>query len=303
MTPLTELLQQGSTHAWLYLPSAVLLGALHGLEPGHSKTMMAAFIIAIRGTVLQAVLLGLAATVSHTAVVWAVALTGLYFGGQWDLAAIEPYLQMLSGGIVIAVALWMLLRTRREHLAEQAHSHEHAPGEAHEHHHHGHQHSHGHVHVYAQPNAGLRPIAHSAGQERTFELLAPGYQDAHERAHADDIRRRFGDRPVTTGQIIVFGLTGGLIPCPASITVLVLCLQFKQFTLGVGLVLAFSLGLALTMVSVGALAAVSARQLGSRITQRWSGVGDWVRRAPYISSALIIGIGIYLFCAGAMALN
>lgn len=51
--------------------------SLHGLEPGHSKTMMAAFITAIRGTVLQATFLGLSATVSHTAVVWAVALSGL----------------------------------------------------------------------------------------------------------------------------------------------------------------------------------------------------------------------------------
>jgi lysylphosphatidylglycerol synthetase-like protein (DUF2156 family) len=82
MTPFTELLQQGTTHAWLFVPSAVLLGALHGLEPGHSKTMMAAFIIAIQGTVLQAVLLGLSATLSHTAVVWAIAVGGQYFGQQ-----------------------------------------------------------------------------------------------------------------------------------------------------------------------------------------------------------------------------
>ena len=51
-------------------------------------------------------------------------------------------------------------------------------------------------------------------------LLVPGFQDAHERAHANDIRRRFASRHVTTGQIIGFGITGGLIPCPAAITVL-----------------------------------------------------------------------------------
>ncbi|HDK9765593.1 TPA: hypothetical protein PVS90_000395 [Escherichia coli] len=41
MTEFTTLLQQGN--AWFFIPSAILLGALHGLEPGHSKTMMAAF--------------------------------------------------------------------------------------------------------------------------------------------------------------------------------------------------------------------------------------------------------------------
>ncbi len=72
MNDFTSLLQQGN--AWLFIPSAILLGALHGLEPGHSKTMMAAFIVAVRGTLKQAVLLGLAATVSHTAVVWLIAM-------------------------------------------------------------------------------------------------------------------------------------------------------------------------------------------------------------------------------------
>ena len=71
MPSFTDLLAQGAGHAWLFIPSAILLGALHGLEPGHSKPMMAAFIVAIRGSVLQAMLLGLAATLSHTLVVWA----------------------------------------------------------------------------------------------------------------------------------------------------------------------------------------------------------------------------------------
>ena len=86
MNEFVQLLQQGNSGFWWFIPSAIALGALHGLEPGHSKTMVAAFIIAVRGTVGQAVLLGLAATLSHTAIVWAVAMGGLYFGGHWDAA-------------------------------------------------------------------------------------------------------------------------------------------------------------------------------------------------------------------------
>jgi nickel/cobalt exporter len=59
-----------------------LLGALHGLEPGHSKTMMAAFIVAIRGTIAQAVLLGLSAAISHSFLVWLIAAAGMYYGNQ-----------------------------------------------------------------------------------------------------------------------------------------------------------------------------------------------------------------------------
>src|SRR3546814_16841737 len=100
------LLQQGTAHAWLFILSAILLGALHGLEPGHSKTMMAAFIVAIRGTVGQAVLLGLAATVSHTVVVWTIALGGMYLWRGIDAQSFEPYLQLFSEATIIAIATW-----------------------------------------------------------------------------------------------------------------------------------------------------------------------------------------------------
>ena len=114
MTPLTDLLQQGATHAWLFVPTAILLGALHGLEPGHSKTMMAAFVIAIRGTVKQAVLLGLSATLSHTVIVWVIALGGLYLWRGLAPETLEPYLQVASAVIIIGMGGWMLWRTRRE---------------------------------------------------------------------------------------------------------------------------------------------------------------------------------------------
>jgi nickel/cobalt exporter len=126
MTDLSHLLQQSSAHAWLFVPSAILLGALHGLEPGHSKTMMAAFIIAVRGTVLQAVLLGLSATISHTAIVWAIALAGLYFGQELSGDRSEAYLQLVSAIIIVCIAGWMVWRTWRD----QHHTHDH------DHHHH-----------------------------------------------------------------------------------------------------------------------------------------------------------------------
>ena len=129
MTSLADLLQHGATNAWLFVPTAILLGALHGLEPGHSKTMMAAFIIAIRGTVRQAVLLGLCATFSHTLIVWLIALGGLYLWRDIAPATFEPYLQVVSAAIIIGMGAWMLWRTRREQsliaVAEHDHHHHH----------------------------------------------------------------------------------------------------------------------------------------------------------------------------------
>lgn len=384
MPSFAELIQQSAAHAWLFIPSAILLGALHGLEPGHSKTMMAAFIVAIRGSMTQAVLLGLAATVSHTLVVWAIALGGLYLWQGIDAETFEPYFQLASAAIIIGIALWMLWRTWKDRQRAQAAAGDHVHG----HHHHDHDHDHAHArdrhdhchhgenirridtghgvvaveihedgvpprwrirtergHAWAARDVTLvteRPdgtrqgftfadrggylesieeipephefmVRVSLGHDghihdydlsfieghghdhlheelRGLEVATDGYQDAHELAHANDIRRQFADRNVTIWQIVMFGLTGGLIPCPAAITVLLLCLQLKEFTLAFVLVLCFSIGLAITLVTVGAAAALSVRHA----TRRWSWFSTVARRAPYLSGLIIIAVGIYI---------
>jgi len=261
MPSIVETLQHGSGNMWLLLPAAMLLGALHGLEPGHSKTMMAAFIIAIRGSVGQAVLLGLAATVSHTLIVWLVALAGLHFGQQFSPEASEPYFQIASAFAIAGVAVWMILRTRA------------AQGHVQAYHHQDHDDHHPHDHH--------------------------GHEDAHARAHAEDVRRRIAGGPVTNWEIATIGLTGGLIPCPAAITVLLICLELRQFSLGIGLVLGFSIGLAVTLVTVGVLAALSVHH----VARRWSGFGELARRAPYASGAVILCVALYIGIQGALALG
>ncbi|CAN5210817.1 Ni(II)/Co(II) efflux transporter permease subunit NcrC [soil metagenome] len=365
MTSLADLLAQGAGHAWLFVPSALLLGALHGLEPGHSKTMMAAFIVAVRGTVWQAILLGLSATASHTAIVWIIGLAGLYFGRNLDLDTAEPWFQLASAAIIVAVALWMVWRTWREGRAaanEQDHDH----GHAHDHDDEVRRIDTGHgvvalaifedgvppcfritaergrppraseltvtttrpdgavqTFAFADKGAFLESVetipephafdarlsiahgSHSHDFDVVFaehdhghghdhgglDVSDPGYQDAHERAHANDIKQRFAGRDVTTGQILLFGLTGGLIPCPAAITVLLLCLQLKQVALGATLVLCFSIGLAITMVTVGVVAALGMRHAEKRFG---SAFATLARRAPYASGALITIVGLIL---------
>ena len=305
MTDLHTLLLGGN--AWLFIPSAILLGALHGLEPGHSKTMMAAFIVAVRGTLMQAVLLGLSATVSHTAIVWLIALGGMYFGQQWSAEASEPWMQVISAVLIIGVAVWMLWRTSQDKAAcfhdhgddaghaHDDHGHVHADAHgtrAHEAHAHDHGHPHGHAHGAHDATCGH---AHA-----TTAVVAGAGDDAHAREHADQIQRRFAGREVTTGQIVMFGLTGGLIPCPASITVLLLCLQLKRIALGATLVLGFSIGLALTMVASGVIAALSVKHLSKRMSGgRFS---ELAAKAPYFSGVLILIVGVYVGYRGLHAL-
>ncbi|MFV9791175.1 nickel/cobalt efflux protein RcnA [Salmonella enterica] len=282
MGEFSTLLQQGN--GWFFIPSAILLGILHGLEPGHSKTMMAAFIIAIKGTVKQAVMLGLAATLSHTAIVWLIALGGMYLSRAFTAQSVEPWLQLISAIIILSTACWMFWRTWRGEQQWLAgnHHHDHDHGHDHDHDHDpDHDHDHDPDHDHDHDNHGH---IHPEG------ATSKAYQDAHERAHAADIQRRFDGQTVTNGQILLFGLTGGLIPCPAAITVLLICIQLKAFTLGATMVLSFSLGLALTLVTVGVGAAISVQQAA----KRWSGFSTLARRAPYFSSILIGLVGVYM---------
>lgn len=93
---------------------------------------------------------------------------------------------------------------------------------------------------------------------------------------------------------MLFGLVGGLIPCPAAITVLQICLQLKEIPLGATLVLCFSIGLAITLVTVGAAAALSVRHASQRLP--W--LSKVAARAPYASGALIILVGLYVLVQG-----
>ncbi|MDM2735773.1 nickel/cobalt efflux protein RcnA [Citrobacter sp. Ct235] len=299
MGEFSTLLQQGN--AWFFIPSAILLGVLHGLEPGHSKTMMAAFIIAIKGTIKQAVMLGLAATLSHTAVVWLIALGGMYISRAFTAESVEPWLQLISAFIILGTATWMFWRTwqgERNWLTDMQHDdHAHAPHHDHDHDHHHDHHAHDH-HDHHDHAHHDREHQHDHNVLAELSEGSKAWQDAHERAHASDIQRRFHGKEVTNGQILLFGLTGGLIPCPAAITVLLICIQLKAFTLGATMVLCFSLGLAITLVVVGVGAAVSVHQ----VAKRWSGFNALARKAPYFSSLLIGLVGLYMGIHGYMGI-
>lgn len=369
MTDLSEALTHGSTNLWVFVPTAILLGALHGLEPGHSKTMMAAFIVAVRGTIWQAVLLGLSAAFSHSLIIWALAAFALRFGSQWNAETTEPYFQLASAVIIIGMALWMFWRTRRDTKAAANQ----------EHHAHGHDDAkrintgHGIIDLTVfetgvppvfrlafseggksflpsadsvsietvRPDGGRQDFAfvakdgflesttdipephefdltitvshgghshtygaefreHDHGHHHDFEGSSEAeFQDAHEAAHALDIQKRFANREVTTPQIVLFGLTGGLMPCPAAFTVLIVCMQVKQYALGFGLVAAFSFGLAITMVTVGAVAAWSIRHA----EKKFRGFGNMMRRAPYFSCVLLLILAAYMGWHGVQGLQ
>jgi ABC-type nickel/cobalt efflux system permease component RcnA len=243
MPDIVLLIQSSAAHAWLYLPVAIALGAFHALEPGHAKSLMAAYIVAIRGTTSQAVTLGISAAVGHTIIVWALAIAALAFGQRYIVDEAELWLTALSGVLIVLLAIRMFWALRRSHCHHHdGHSHDHAY-----HHHHGHSHS-------------------------------PASVSGH----------------VTTGQIIWFGFTGGLMPCPAALAVLLICIQLKAFALGVAMVAAFSIGVGATLIAIGLVVVWSS----GRLARAWPGFDRAVARLPYVSAGLVLIVSLIMTAAG-----
>jgi nickel/cobalt exporter len=253
MPDIAHVVQQGVHNPWLFLPAAVLLGALHALEPGHSKSMMAAYIIAVRGSVAQAIVLGVSAAIGHTLVIWGLALTGLWLGDKLIIDKAEPWLELATGLLIIALGARIIVLLSRPH--------EHDHGIA------GHDHQHDHDHDHDHDD---------------------------EQAQALDLRRRLGGRAVTTAEVAWFGLSAGLLPCPAAFAVLLVCLQMKAFTLGVALVAAFSIGLAITLVGIGVAAAWTA----NKASRHLDGFDAWAHRLPYVSAAIVMVVGAAISLRG-----
>jgi len=120
--------------AVLALLVAVGLGAAHALAPGHGKTVMAAYLVGLRGSLRQAATIGATVTLTHTA---GVLLLGLVLSTTRAVASerVYPWLGLGSGLLLTGVGVGLLLRARPGHRHHHDHDHR-----GHDHDHRGHDH-------------------------------------------------------------------------------------------------------------------------------------------------------------------
>jgi ABC-type nickel/cobalt efflux system permease component RcnA len=239
---------------------AVALGAFHALEPGHGKTVVAAYLVGSRGTARHALILGLVVTASHTAGVYLLGGVTFYASQHVVPERLYPWLS-LGSGLTIAV-LGAALFLRRCRVPDSGHGH-------HGHHHHGHHHGHPHEHDPAHEHDHTHPHEHE-----------------HAHAHGDDHRHE----PVSLRALVALGVSGGIIPCPAALVVLLSALSMHRVGFGLVLIVAFSVGLAAVLVAIGILIVYA-----GRVMSRFREDGPWIRRwLPLTSSAVmtLLGLGI-----------
>ena len=251
----TELMatkQLGFGIALLTLAVAVGLGAFHALEPGHGKTLVAAYLVGSRGTMKHAFLLGLIVTAAHTAGVYLLGAVTLYASQYVVPERLYPWLGVASGVLIAGLGGVLLVR---RYLGKDAISNHH-------HHHHGNH-------------------AHNAEHPHHHSHHHHSHDDGHTHLH------HAADEKVSLRELLILGISGGIIPCPAALVVLLSAVSMQRIGFGLLLIVAFSVGLAAVLIAIGLLM-VYARDFMSRFQANGRLFTRWL---PLASSTIITLFG------------
>jgi nickel/cobalt transporter (NicO) family protein len=302
---LSDILAKGSGDPLVVIGAlllAIALGALHALEPGHGKTLLAVSLVGARATTRQAVILATALTFAHTAGV--LVLGAVVLGAtRWIVPEqIYPWITLGSGLFITVLgarAVAREVRRRLPHAHAHAHAHPHAQPHAHDHvhapgddHHAAHHHVHGPVpdHVHAARAFAQFHAEHAHDGEHTHDH-ANLDDEAHARAHAIP-----GTAPLTFRSAVIAAASGNVAPCPAALVVLLAAIALHQVGYGLALIVAFSIGLAAVLTVLGVAVVRSAAWLVSR--PRFDAVA---RFAPLVTACVIALVGAVMVAQGFVA--
>lgn len=246
-----------SSRGLIAIAGSFVWGATHALSPGHGKTIVGAYLVGARATAQQALFLGLSTTITHTTGVFVLGLITLFASHFILPEQLYPWLSFLSGLMVVAIGLNLFMsRLRSVQFRKLPWGHSHANHQGNGNHSHDHHHDHDHHHSH-------------------------GYH------HHDHLPPGTDGSPVTWCSLLALGISGGLVPCPAAMVLLLSTVALGHIGFGLVLVSAFSLGLAGVLTGLGLLL-VSAKRLFERLPTK----GRLLRVLPTVSALFVVLIGL-----------
>ncbi|MYA79166.1 MAG: high frequency lysogenization protein HflD [Acidobacteriia bacterium] len=251
-----------------------LAGAAHALSPGHGKAVVAAYLAGSRGTIGDAVYLGTVVTITHTAGVFALGLVALYASQHLLVDRLLVWLSFMSGLLIVLIGGWLFWsrwQAFRSGNSAEEHQHRNWPlGKPH-------SHSHGHDHHHEQD--------HSHGHG--------GHDHSHGHDHGDGHHHH--PPRAGRGSLLSLGISGGLVPCPEAMAVLLISFTINRIALGLLVLVAFSLGLAAVLIAIG-VAMVLAGPALSRLTKD----GPLLRVLPVGSAVVVTLLGFVILVSTAV---
>ncbi|HCK66270.1 MAG TPA: hypothetical protein DHW49_08380 [Anaerolineae bacterium] len=241
---------------------ALALGALHALTPGHGKTVVAAYLVGSRGTSFHAIVLGAVVTLTHTGSVFLLGIFTLAASQYILPTTIIPFLEILSGLLILGLGfylLWQRIQVWRKPFA---------PG--------------GEV----KRNFSLSPTSN----KKISSNIKIQKTNTHLHHHGDG-KLHSHDVPetITWRSLIALGISGGLVPCPDAIAILLVAVAINRIFLGLTLILSFSLGLAIVLIVIGLLM-VNSRRIFDRI----GFLDRFATTLPVVSTVIVLFLGAAL---------
>jgi ABC-type nickel/cobalt efflux system permease component RcnA len=293
------------------LLAAMFWGAAHALGPGHGKTIVAAYLVGSRSNAKHALILGLTVTATHTSTVFALGFLTLYASKFLPAEDLYVWLSVLSGGLVLVMGAFLFASRLRSILSRraiasafvQAHDH----GDAHAH---GDGHTHEHVEsatpsrVFRSYSARRVPGATTAA-EHTHDLALRSHEhdhvhataDAHTHSHGGSTHSHLPTQPGFKG-LLLLGISGGLLPCPTALVVMLASIALERVAYGLVLVVAFSFGLAGVLTGIGVLLVYAGRYMNgsSRVGTLLAApnMQRLMQAVPVLSAVVIFFVGLVL---------
>jgi nickel/cobalt transporter (NicO) family protein len=128
---------------------------------------------------------------------------------------------------------------------------------------------------------------------REWRRRAPAHEHHHAHGHShghhhhDDHHHHSHDEALSGRRLLGIGISGGIVPCPTALVVLLAAISLHRVGYGLVLILAFSVGLAAAMTGIG-LVAVTAKRTFERVDFNGSLIG----LLPAVSALVVLGLGL-----------
>jgi nickel/cobalt transporter (NicO) family protein len=119
---------------------------------------------------------------------------------------------------------------------------------------------------------------------RIREWRRQGHSHSHSHDHSHG---HVHDHALSARRLLGIGISGGIVPCPTALVVLLAAISLHRVGYGLVLILAFSVGLAAAMTAIGVLA-VSAKRVFNRVDFN----GGLIKLLPAISALVVLGLGL-----------
>jgi nickel/cobalt transporter (NicO) family protein len=305
-----EFLLAGKESIWesgwslvLAIFGAFAWGCVHAMSPGHGKTIVGAYLVGSRATPVHALFLAATTTITHTAGVFAVGGITLFASNIIEPEKLDPWLSLISGLLVAVIGLKLLserIKTRfvvrtsvrkkpktkivtltnLNHLIEK-------------------------IRFVVRTSVLKNPrtkvlttnleepvnLLNRGTWEREFKPVKPAISQ-HYHHHGDGrlhshLPPDADGSPITWKSLLLLGISGGLLPCPSALVMLLSASALGNVGLGMTLVVAFSLGLAVVLSAIG-LVLVYAKQYFNKLPKHLGSV----KFMPAISAVFVMFVGL-----------